>query len=162
MLECAASVLQANGWVISTGPLPIADAGFWGEGWEVVADVCRRFHYPSSFNAHKHELLILPSTFVGMDLSPDLNSPGFTKVADNVYCPSARLLAKTIATVYVRSPKTTDLAILMSAWGSYFYSYCGFRRDALDDAEPEVKAFWRWLGELCLFKIEDNEKPNVI
>jgi hypothetical protein len=132
----------------------MAHAGFWGSGWNVVADACRRFHYPSSSTAaFKHELVILPSTFVGLDPIPDLDSAEFTKISDNVYCPSARLLAKTIATVHIRYPEATDLALLMSAWGSYFYAYCGFRHNSLDDAEPEVKKYWWRLGDECLFKV---------
>ena len=151
MLDCAASALQAKGWTVSTGSLPIADAGFWREGWQVVADACRRFHYPSSTNARTHELLILPSTFVGLDLSPDLNSPEFTKIADAVYCPSPHLLAKTIATVHIRHPKSS-LGRLMTAWCSYFYTYIGFGHNSLDDAEPEVKNYWWGVGNRCILK----------
>jgi hypothetical protein len=124
-------------------------AGFWGTGWDVVAAACRRFHYPSSLDSGKHELVILPSKFVSLDPVPDLGSADFTKITSNVYCPSAHLLAKTIATVHVRY-KGTDLALLMTAWGSYFYGYCGFRHNSLDDAEPEVKNFWWKLGDRCL------------
>jgi len=151
MLDCAASALLAKGWTISTGPLPIAEAGFWGQGWQVIADACRRFHYPPSTDACTHELLILPSTFVGLSPCPDLNSTEFTKIIDNVYCPSAHLLAKTIATVHLRYPKS-NLARLMSVWCSYFYAYVGFRHNSLDDSEPEVKKYWWELVERCSLK----------
>lgn len=153
MLDNAASVLQSNGWSVSTGPLPIAHAGFWGSGWDDVADACRRFHYPASSNAGPHELLILPTTFVGLDSVLDLDTAQFTKVTDNIYCPSAHLLAKTIVTVAIRCPsKISQLAFLMRAWISYFFKYLGFHLNSLDDAECEVKEYWRKLGEQCLLK----------
>jgi hypothetical protein len=100
----------------------MAHAGFWRKGWEIVADACRRFHYPSSLSEpFRHELLILPSTFVGLEAFPDLDSSKFTKIADNLYCPSAHLLAKTIATVHVRYRLSTldvclGLIFLLILW----------------------------------------------
>ncbi|KAL5533699.1 hypothetical protein ACEPAG_159 [Sanghuangporus baumii] len=98
MLTRTASALQAEGWIVPTGPLPRAIAGFWGI---------------------------------------DLLGP-------NVYLPSSHLMAKSIARTYDRhGEKCTGFALLLRAWASYFYLYCDFHAESLDDAEQEVRDFWR-------------------
>ena len=95
-----------------------------------------------SADALTHELLILPSTFVGLDPFPGLNSAEFTITST---WPSASLLAETFATVHVHHPNT-NVARLMSV---YYISYVGFLHH---DAEPEVKKYWWHLVARCMSK----------
>ena len=151
MLDRAASALKVENWEVSTGPLPVAFAGFWGTGWDVVAKACRRFHFPPSVTNLWHidppELLILPTSFVGLGPSPSLDSKEYTldeSFGPGVSLPCSHLLAKSIARTCIRrAVKGTIFHSLLYSWASYFYLYCDFHAGSLDDDEQDVQEFWR-------------------
>ncbi|KAL5536015.1 hypothetical protein ACEPAF_4109 [Sanghuangporus sanghuang] len=149
MLTHAASALEAEGWTVPTGPLPRAIAGFWGSGWKKVAKTCLRFSFPPNVLPPEDdiELLIFPTSFVGLGPCPSLDFEEYTRMdslGPNVYLPSSHLMAKSIARTYDRhGEKSTGFALLLRSWASYFYLYCDFHAESLDDAEQEVRNFWR-------------------
>ncbi|EJD04954.1 uncharacterized protein FOMMEDRAFT_18646 [Fomitiporia mediterranea MF3/22] len=149
MLTSAASAFETDGWEISTTPLPRALPGLWQTGWKVVAEACRRFHFPPSVNPRCYdlELVILPTTFVGLGSSPSLDSEEYTKMESlgpNVYLPSSHLMARSIARTHIsHAEKGTNFYFLLRAWAEYFYLYCNFHAGSLDDAEEDVQKFWR-------------------
>ncbi|KAL5533700.1 hypothetical protein ACEPAG_160 [Sanghuangporus baumii] len=151
MLTRTASALQAEGWIVPTGPLPRAIAGFWRSGWKEVAKTCLRFSFPPNVltpddDGDDIELLIFPTSFVGLGPCLSLDSGEYTRIdllGPNVYLPSSHLMAKSIARTYDRhGEKCTGFALLLRAWASYFYLYCDFHAESLDDAEQEVRDFW--------------------
>ncbi|KDQ61664.1 hypothetical protein JAAARDRAFT_705279 [Jaapia argillacea MUCL 33604] len=119
-------------------------------GWEPVDAACRRFLYPESLPGgyREHELLILPTSFVGLGPDPSLDNPDIIRLVDNIYCPSARLLLITILRTLL---KNKDMfRSLLFAWASYFYCYAGFERSSLDgvDVEHEVVDLWHMLVDV--------------
>lgn len=150
--QLAADALRANGWTDSTGPLPMAKARFWRRGWEVVGAACRRFHHVGrGSDLFSRELLILPTSFVGLDPSPCLEGPEFLCLDDNTYSLSAKLMLTTIIRTILLHRSAQGVRLLMGAWASYFYEYCGFNHSSLDDAEPEIREWWK-------ANVEDIEK----
>lgn len=150
-LDTAASALFANGWSDSTGPLPIARAGFWMPGWKVVAAACRRFHYPGrQDDSWANELLILPTSFVGFGAEPVLDkTKDFTSHDENIYCPSPELMLTTIICTILRHPDAKGVLSLMRAWMSYFALYAGFDEASLDGADDEVREYWKaWVKRM--------------
>lgn len=145
-LDLAASALQDSGWIASTSPLPTPRE--WQPGWEIVAQAGRRFRHPAKYNSPTVELLILPTTFVGLDPNPVLDPASYIRTMDNTWCPSAHLLAVTIVrTAILRASKGTMFGLLMDAWASYFYTYVDFNQNSMDAEEYEVRNWWHSQAE---------------
>ncbi|KDQ54549.1 hypothetical protein JAAARDRAFT_111927, partial [Jaapia argillacea MUCL 33604] len=113
-------------------------------GWEPVDAASRRFFYPKSLpgKVRERELLILPTSFVGLGPNPTLDLPDFTHLADNMYCPSSHLLLITFLRTAVRYDDRLRGTLL--AWVSYFYCYAGFKRSSLDDVDVEQEVLDLW------------------
>jgi hypothetical protein len=146
-LTHAASAFEAEGWTISTGPLPRAYAGFWQSGWDVFGKACRRFHCPPSIlpKTSEFELVILPTSFVGLGPRPSFGTEEYTQIESigpNVYAPTSHVMAESIAHTHIRHAKAgTNFSLMLRSWASYFYIYLDFR--ALDYDEKDVQEFWR-------------------
>jgi hypothetical protein len=142
MLDTATSLLFKHGYKTPSAKLP----GQWGIGHKALADACRRLEYPDSYGVSSQELLVIPTSFVGLESYMALSDPEISPIAVNTYCLSAHLLAISIIRVRVHSGRSYSLKSLMDAWASYFYAYCGFHIDSLNDAEQEVQDEWRRIG----------------
>ena len=121
-LDTVADTLKADGWVVSTGPLPI-HYSFWQSGWEEIAAVSRRLFPPPSLP--NRELLILPTSFVGLDktFSDSLsNSDAFIRLEDNLYYPQSHILLETIIWPILQGGRSSA-SVLFDAWASYFVDY---------------------------------------
>ena len=141
-LDLAASALLTNGWITSTSPLPTSREGL-RSGWQVVAKFGRQLRHPDKYNTETIEMLLLPTTFVGLDSNPALISPDFTLTMDNIWCPSAHLLAVTIVrTCILRTPQNSAFSSRLNSWHSYFYQYAGFTTRSMDAEDDEVRDWW--------------------
>ncbi|TDL20463.1 hypothetical protein BD410DRAFT_372826 [Rickenella mellea] len=119
--------------------------GFWHRGWEVVGAASRRFQNPQKLiDRSTREVLILPSTFVGLGNNPSVESSDFTRSGENVYLPTAKLLAYTILHVRLRPDTKGSFAGMMDSWASYFFACCNFDRTSLDGKDDD-KARNHWL-----------------
>jgi len=150
LLDDAAAALLANGWRVSPTKLPLPHTpDRCRSGQDIVAKHSRLFRYPESYGTRPHELLVLPSRFVGLEHEPLHDSTKFSRFGDNIYCPSAHLMAISVARTHIRnSLKTTLFGTLMFAWASYFWRYSGFEVNELEGrAEAEVVDWWRRLAE---------------
>jgi hypothetical protein len=138
-LNLAASALLDSGWIASTNPLPTQR--YWQSGWKVVGQAGRTFQHPAKYDCSLELLIILPIIFVGLDPNPVLDSPSFARTMDNIWYPSAQLLAVTIVrTAIRRASKGTVFYDLMASWAAYFYAYVAFNRNSMDDEDDEVRS----------------------
>jgi hypothetical protein len=142
MLDIATSLLFKQGYKTPSAKL----SGQWGIGHKALADACSRLEYPDLYGVGSQELLVIPTSFVGLESNPTLTDPEISLVAENIYCLSANLLAISIIRVHIRSGSSFSIKYLMDAWASYFYAYCGFHIDSLNDAEQNVQDEWRRIG----------------
>jgi hypothetical protein len=107
-------------------------------GWDIVAKYSRLFRYPASYGTRPHELLVLPSGFVGLEHEPLSDNAKFSCFSQNIYCPSAHLMAISVARTHVRnSLKTTLFGTLMFSWASNFWMYSGFEMNELEGRAEE-------------------------
>jgi len=150
LLDNAAAALLENGWRYSPTKLPLPHTSDrCRSGWDIVAKYSRLFRYPASCGTRPHELFVLPSCFVGLEHEPLSDNIKFSRFGENIYCPSAHLMAISVARTHIRnSLKTTLFGTLMFAWASYFWRYSGFEVNELEGcAEAEVVDWWRRLAE---------------
>jgi hypothetical protein len=149
LLDDAAAALLTNGWRYSPTKLPLPHTpDRCRSGWDIVAKYSRLFRYPASYGARSHELLVLLSCFVGLEHEPLSDNTKFSRFSQNIYCPSAHLMAISVARTHIRnSLKTTLFGTLMFSWASYFWRYSGFEVNELEGrAEGEVVDWWRRLA----------------
>ncbi|KAG6848851.1 hypothetical protein H0H93_013444 [Arthromyces matolae] len=138
--------LTSNGWRELLLTEPPALSGFWLDGWVEFMRHGRRFKYPEQFpDVYGMELVLLPRSFLGLEavasteLQTDSDHPCLAY-------PSARLMAQSIAEMFVRS--SGHCALIMRSWAAYFIQYNVLKEEELDQLEGKNTEFWRELRSL--------------
>jgi hypothetical protein len=104
LLDDATAALLANGWTFSPTKLPLPHTpDRCRSGWDIVGKYSRLLRYPASFGTRPHELLVLPSCFIGLEHEPLDDNTKFFRFGQNIYCPSAYLMATSVARTHILS-----------------------------------------------------------